>query len=252
MVVRSQLLLPGLARGQATESASPQHALSADVWFARSGPQGLRVGVLDGVSSDCFTPSGSATPGGLAAARLAADLFATEQQLDLPLLEDINRQVGRLRETSAMQQAFDHPQTAWVVADVHTERIDAWVGADCEIWVQTPQRWQRLCDHDMLPDATREQLQQLRERHAGVPPSQWHRIAWELLGQPSAWNSTALGLFPQLQYRQQTFTGRWQSLVLASDGAELEPDALANLPGHLERVLARPQRDDLCLLQLWC
>ena len=252
MVIKSEVLLQDRYQLSVVESKSPSHIITEDIWFCSEVEDCVRLGIIDGVTSTPRTPWLGRAKGGRAAAILAADsLLASPLRASAAMLDQVNQGVLSLRDGEE-KYTRDHPQAAWGFVEVCGSQVSAWVGADIEVWVKTPYSWLRLCDHDMVSPDFRTPLLKLQQK---VELKQNNFAAWidqeaELLDSEAAWVSTSFGRFETLKFVSEDYTGDWDQIVVASDGACLSSKAMLELDNHIPSVIARYSRDDLSIMTM--
>lgn len=230
------------------EASASCHQVSEDHWFYAQPAHALRVGVLDGVTSTDRTYHVGPITGGRLAALHAAECLRQRGCLVEEALAQANRQIRDINPQRPMRSR-DRPQAAYAVAEITPQDVTCWVGCDCEVWIRRDREWARLAKHDMLRAGARKDLNDLKQRYRSLPRPQYLDHEAKLLEDRMLWNSTALGRFEQIKLMREHAIG-WDELVLATDGAKLDVEALEDLPAHLETVSSDPDRDDICLLHL--
>ena len=236
---------------------NPALPVGQDAWTVSEFPDGrLRAVVLDGV-----------TPGiagewrlGLDQAVYAAALTRATLQADAPLAVCLARAHTALFEPT-IELARYRPQTTAVAADLHADgHVELVCAGDSEAWTRGPNGWQPLFPGDVLTADARARFSALVARRAQFDLAAFIAQEAALLAAPADWQCTPIGGFERLLLSTAAAEAPTE-LVLASDGALLDPARLGRLDAWMKELrdweraqngaIARIKRsDDVTVLRL--
>lgn len=200
---------------------NPDGAISQDSYLVDEREGYLRLAVCDGVTPIAQEPYRL----GLDRGRFAAEVAKTALFSDHSIEDAID--IAQT-EIFAETDDSDRPKTALVAADITREGSRVVIAGDCEAWVRTHGRWQLLDCGDILQDTARSAYQELVSRGVMMDPSEFRRVAAELLDDEQCWRRTGLGRFREIKPKTFAVSDN-EGLVLASDGALLNPERIERL-----------------------
>ena len=203
------------------------------VWPDPGAPR-LRVAVLDGVTPTRRCRDVVGVPGAMyatAVARLAL-------QRPGGALADSLLAANRHLHDPTIARSRDQAQTCVTAADVFPDgRVEVVRAGDCEAWACSADGWVALGSGTALSAPVDTAWEDWQSRNPHVSRDERHDAEERFLGRPDAWTSTALGRFEQPAIRRFALEGVHE-LVLASDGARLSEQALAELPSWIDGLRA--------------
>lgn len=226
-------------------SASGCAPTSQDAWTIHAAGDVLRLAALDGITPTSATPERCGLDGAAWAARLAAATLASAT----PAPDAMVLANRHLLDQPGTRETLhrDRPHTMAAVADISA--VDAADGADaleltvtiagdCQAFVERGGRWTEVEPGPLLTDAARAAWRAWRAEHPEVAdPLNDIAEGYEVVvGHPSAWNSPPIGLFDGVSWPTHHFGTEWTGVVVASDGARLDPDRVAELDRWLARL----------------
>lgn len=219
---------------------------SQDEWLAEPYGAGIRLGVFDGV-----TPWQGVAPAGMDPAVWAAGIArAAARSAESPGAGLRAAHAALWRPELAPSRR--RPSVAAAVADVVAAPLGLTVraasAADCEVWARGAQGWIRLLGGDALEPTWRRAWQAELDAHPHWDEAARLEAEAVFLDDPACWRHPALGRHASLTPQHST-AGMVESVVLASDGARLDADALERLGEHLAGVMSE-SHGDLTVLRL--
>jgi hypothetical protein len=235
---------------------SPDASCNQDSYLIDERSDGLRLAVLDGVTP--MTPEPWRL--GLDRARYAAEMVRAALLANCSVKEAAE-EAHRLIYRPEIPSYRDQPMTALVAADVAPSgdwsRVSIY--GDCEAWVRRSGDWQMLDAGDTLHPLARQGYQGLVARRDEMSFRELRVAEGELLADESYWRRTCIGQFEAIQCADFALV-EWEALVLASDGALLNPERIHRLDEWLgelrewengpENTRRFKRRDDVTVLRL--
>lgn len=218
---------------------------------------GLRVAVMDGVTTTQGTPGAGVVNGAvLATAILRAQLRNVEQPLEVC----VNAANTFLYEKFKHLPGRDRPQVALVACDVSSGGLELLQAGDCSAWSKQDLTWQELFTSTLLiPEAQARHQLAVKATYSGDKARALLGEA-ELYNEVANWNTTPIGLFKELKFNTLKVT-KWEQVVLATDGALLNEAACTDIDSWLEgleeyevayakEARRHKLRDDVALIEL--
>jgi len=239
---------------QVWEAAATPNRPTQDDALVTSCNGGVRLAAIDGCSLSRSLPSTGNMNGGIwAAATIRAALVAEHDAAAA-----LARANACLHDPGA-RSARDLPQGCVVVASGRADGLEIVRAGDCEAWVRRGATWERLFAKEIRTPAALEGFRAWAQDHPEATPDERYDAEVRLWATPAAWLTAALGRFPDPK-TEAAAIGSFEDLVLASDGARLEPDRLSDLGAWLgdlrawEREHLRPRagakmHDDLVVIR---
>jgi hypothetical protein len=207
---------------------------SRDTLLVDPRPDGLRLAVIDGVTPTEQTPGRAGVDGGIvAAATVRAALLARAPIATCALAAN-----KALREQEPVPSPRDRPQASFAAADLTAGGAELVRGGDCELWVWSGHTWERIFERTIDTPAERARMERWTQENPDRPYLEYDRARPEADG---IWISSALGRLPQPTLQTRMLTS-CDGLVLATDGARLDEEALKTMPEWLYGI-GEHQRD---------
>jgi hypothetical protein len=191
----------------------------------------LRLAVIDGCTPTPETPRYLGVDG----ATWAASVIRATLHAEHALGEAI-RAANEFLFDPRIESSRARPQAVFVVAELTGDRVELVRGGDCEAWVERAGRWERVFERSMLASWSERAYRRWKHENPEAGRIELFAIEEEILGVREAWNSTALGRFPEPLVERATIEGGFSRLLLASDGARLDHERVHRLEHWLERL----------------
>jgi len=226
-----------------------------DRWVFRRFDSRLRIAAIDGITP---TKRTARPAGGSGAAWAAGQTQAALEVPDQPLADAL-RIAHQLLYRPEVPRSRDRPMAAAAAADLRVsgQELQGDVAAVCDadVWFHTPQgapAWQQLEHPSGMTPAAYEQFQAELGRRRALPGAfdweDWFEAEDRLVGRRDAWEGPPLGRFPT---PPTITTGPippgCSTLVVATDGARLDVDRVANLDSWMDDLRCWEHSDP----QLW-
>jgi hypothetical protein len=189
--------------------------------------------VLDGVTPAPDTPEiagmdGAAAAVGMLRAALRGDDGA------LRAAESVARFLRRPGIDARSQ-----PQACAVICDLSPGRPSIVRLGDCEAWVRVLDAWRPVLTGSCLTEAVDARLSEWQRAHPTATLEEVIRADAVLSADPASFVTAPVGRLAELRPEWGTL-GEFDELVLASDGARLDPERLRDIDGWLTTMRRAP------------
>jgi hypothetical protein len=225
---------------QVWESASGCAPTSQDSSLVVRFDDWVRVAVLDGITPTTATPHVVGLDGAAWAARVARSALEAAAPAPDALVAANNELLARPGIGQLLHR--DRPHTMAAVADIMSDdALRVTIAGDCQAFVAHNGEWRELAGGPLFLDAARAEWADWREQAGDIDPVDDIADAYErILADPGRGGSTAVGLFTDPHFETfEVAPGDWDEVVVASDGARLRPDVVADLDDWLDGLRQR-------------
>lgn len=203
----------------------------------------VRICAIDGCTPVARTPSVAGVNGASYAAGLLS--YALLDPSDVTgIIESCNAHLYALGEHVS---ARSRPQASVAVVDLFPHksggfRLECYAAGDAEVWAPSQGVWDLVCGGSGVDPLVRDtwlaRMQTLREQHA--TPDELRHLEDELFSDPSVWvHHTPVGRFANVRIQHRSLVA--PALVVATDGALLDPGAFEDLPSWVALLRERDQ-----------
>jgi hypothetical protein len=217
------------------ESASGCAPTSQDSWLVAQFDDWIRLAVLDGITPTAVTPRVVGLDGAAWAARVARSALETTEPAPNALAAANIELLTRPGTSQRLHR--DRPHTMAAVVDITSDDAQrVTIAGDCQAFVAHNCEWRELAGGPLFLDAARSEWAHWRDQAGDIDPVDDIAEAYErILADPARWRSTAIGLFADPHFETIAVAADdWDEVVVASDGARLRPDVIADLGGWLD------------------
>lgn len=237
------------------EEAGRSDYPSQDAALIAARPSALRLAAIDGSTP----PADARGRAGLDAAAWAANvvravLAASPADADQALAAANSY----LHQPQLRSQAQSMATVA--CADITARGVEIVRAGNSEAWLKEADGWRPLFGTQFQAEADAAYRQWL-VANPQADAAAVSALEEQLFGDPAAWISIPVGRFPVTCFERASLGDDWQQLVLATDGARLDAERLADLDGWLdglrdwERVQRRgyateKRHDDVTVLRV--
>jgi hypothetical protein len=257
-VVRSEIEALGF-RITLWESSALPSRVSQDTSLVIPRSSTLRIGVVDGRTQVEDAPLVLGCDLGIHAAQIVRHALYGRGTMD-QALEEANAFLNAEQDSSRL--AF--PEATCVVADVDVEKAAFVQAGDAEAWVFAAGEWRPIFPEGAMTGEAAELDRQWYRENAGLDITDLLRQerAREYVNVESAWRTAALGRFERPKLARM-HVRKWDALLLASDGARLNPERIQRLEEWLvglrswestqhrgTGILAHKPHDDVTVLRI--
>lgn len=209
--------------------------VSQDAALVRATGQGIRLAAIDG----CTPMRESRPAAGVDAAVWASGVLLTALRSN-ERAERCLRAANRALHDPSQPIGQAQRQAAAVIADIHdaTPGVVELVRAmDCEAWVFDGRAWSRAFCTPRLKRAPLAAFERWLEAHPDATHREHQQAEESHFGARESWQVTSVGRFETPLLESAVLRGV-ERLVLASDGARLDGERVANLPQWLAQLRA--------------
>lgn len=215
-------------------------------------PGTLRIAAIDGVTPTAATPEFAGVDGAVWAASLVRAALLAHRPLEAcaAAAHDALRALGR------PPSPRDRPQASFAAADLDADGVHLLRAGDCEAWCEGSGAWQRVFPQQIDTPEERARMLRWTRDHPDLPFIEYDRARPEA---GDIWTTSALGRLPRPTLQARHLDG-CRELVLATDGARLQPWSLPTLDDWLGGMTAHQQQfavsrwetgpDDLAVIRI--
>jgi len=231
--------LPATRRDDVLVSVQPAFVRLAVLGGSGGGTTGAAGGAAGG-------PDGTPSPMGTDEPRYATGLVRAALREDTgagAALEAANRLLFDASRTGHRAQA----STAAVVATITRHGIEVLVAGGGAAYAHRDGDWFALAPGDPLTDEANTEWRGWAAEHPEATRADRAAARLRILDDPDRWRNPAIGAFERLRPDVATIEGDWDELVLATDGARLDPSLLGRLESWITGLRAWESQHEVAL-----